>query len=125
MKIKFENKRLITEGFEVTLSKNIKNVLYKNGVYVVLFDIPSGSYETENIVGLNNRGNIIWTVENAENVFPIAGKSEQSHQYVSLRIYEGIAQQDESVFIAIPFWGPRYLVDYTTGKIVQKLAANR
>lgn len=113
------NKTLETNDFTVDFEYNIQDVIYWDGIYIVLLSIPNEVNEVDNIYGVNSRGKVIWKIENPTKAFKL-NKNEQGYDYMALSIYVHMNVSAEGVFTANTFFGMRYIFDYKTGKLLKQ-----
>mgnify|MGYP001324420116 CR=1 FL=1 len=88
----------------------INKAEYINKVYLVLLEIPKGSNEVDNLYAVNERGKILWRVQNVKDAFNIP----QNTPYVSMNII------DSKIVKVTSFFGLRYSVEILSGKLIDK-----
>lgn len=113
------NKTLKANNFIVEFKHNIQDVIFWDGIYIVLLSIPNEVNEVDNIYGVNSDGEVIWEIENPTKAFKL-NKKEQGYNYMALSIYVHMNVSAEGVFTANTYFGMRYIFDYKTGKILKK-----
>ena len=112
-------KRLIINNFEVNFDYNIENVVYWDGVYVVLLHIPNESKEVDNIYGVDCNGDIIWRIENPIQAFNV-DENVTWYDHLALSIYVGLNLTPAGDFSATTFFGIKYTFDHKSGKLLEK-----
>lgn len=113
------NKTLKADDFTVHFEHNIQEVIFWEGIYIVLLSIPNEVNEVDNIYGVNSSGEVIWKIENPTKAFKL-NKNEQGYDYMALSIYVHMNMSTEGVFIANTFFGMRNIFDYKTGKLLKQ-----
>jgi hypothetical protein len=109
-KIRFEANKLITSSFEVEFEYNIDKIEYIDRIILVLLEIPKGSKEVDNLYGVDEIGNILWRVQSIKEAFGIP----QNTPYVALKVVNADTVQVTS------FYGMRFSVDISNGKLIDK-----
>ncbi len=110
---------LITTNFKIDFEHNISNVIYWDDIYVVLLFIPNNVNETDNIYGINSKGEIVWRIQNPIKAFKI-DKNEQGYNYLSSSVYVHMHLDSDGIFTATTFFAMKYMFDYKTGKLLKK-----
>ncbi len=113
------NKTLKTDDFTANFEHNIQDVIFWDGIYVILLSIPNEVNEVDNIYGVNLCGEVIWRIENPIKAFKLS-KDEQGYDYLASSIYVHLHMSAEGVFTANTFSGMRYIFDYKTGKLLKQ-----
>jgi hypothetical protein len=102
MKYEIIDNTLRTRSFNVNFGYKITDVAYWDGVYVVLLSIPNKVDEVDNIYGVDEKGNIIWRIENPIKAFKI-DKKEQGYNYFASSVYVSV-HLNEGIFIGTTFF---------------------
>jgi len=110
---------LKTNSFAINFAHNIADVKYWDGVYVVLLAIPNEINETDNIYGIDSKGEVIWRIENPIKAFKV-DKNEQGYNYLASSVYVHMHLSSSGVFTANTFFAMKYTFDYKTGKLLKK-----
>lgn len=96
---------------KVKTKYSVKKIIkYENFNYVLL-KIPRvdlGYDELNNVFCYDTQGNIVWQIDNN---MPSCVKSKEQIPYIDLEIIDGL-------LYATDFWGRRFLVERTTGKLL-------
>lgn len=108
--VRFEANKVITSRFEIEFDYKINKVEYVNKIILVLLEIPKGSKEVDNLYGVDEMGNILWRVQSIKEAFGIP----QNTPYVALKIVNSDIVQVTS------FFGMRFSVDISNGKLIDK-----
>lgn len=108
------NNALIVNGQNVLFDNQIRKVIeYKNN-FLVLLDIPIKSNEINNLYCINESGNVIWRVEDLNDIIPTKNK----------RPYEGM-QISKDTLVAYDCFSRNFEIDITSGKFIKMLSTGR
>jgi hypothetical protein len=108
-------------GFAVDFKYQIADTKYWDGIYIVMLEIPNEINETDNIYGVDSKGNVIWRIENPIKAFNVA-KNEQGYNYLAASTYVHMHLGLNGDFTATTFFAIKYTFDYKTGKLLGKKA---
>ncbi|MEW6516613.1 MAG: hypothetical protein AB1439_06920 [candidate division FCPU426 bacterium] len=105
--------QIVVKGKEMLFKKNkvkfkyeIKKVIKKGNVYIVLLRKPIGIHDNENVFGVNEHGETIWQIEKTVHIY-------KDSPYMDL--YEA------KKHVWVGNWdGDAYRIDVKTGKILER-----
>ena len=117
---RIENKKLLSKDFKVDFDYNIKDIQYIDNIYIILLDIPNNVDEIDNVYGVNEKGEIIWRIENPEKTFPVNKTGKPEYDNIALSVYVSINFNPDMLLTATTFFATKYVVDYKTGKLLKK-----
>lgn len=96
------------DGTRVRFRHPIKDVVHAEGVIVVLLDVPPGSIDNRNVIGVSEDGERLWEID------PISDDPTADQAYVNL--YE----KGGGVWVGNPI-GAECRLDPATGNLTEKL----
>lgn len=94
------------DGTRVRFRHTIEEVVHVEGVIVVLLDVPTGTIDNRNVIGVSEDGQRLWEID------PISDDSTADQAYVTL--YE----KDGGVWVGNPI-GAECKLDLETGSFVE------
>ncbi|ELY94600.1 hypothetical protein C483_02675 [Natrialba hulunbeirensis JCM 10989] len=105
--INHDNKKLTIDGETVTVRHPVAEVLQLDAVYIVLLDVPNGTIDNRNVIGLSEAGEKLWEID------PVSDDPTADQAYVNM--YE----QDGTVWVVNPI-GAECSLDIETGSLIDK-----
>jgi len=96
---------------KVKTKYSVKKIIKFENFSYVLLKIPRVDLEYDelnNVFCYDAQGNLVWQIDNS---MPSCVKSKEQIPYIDLEIIDGL-------LYATDFWGRRFLVERTTGKLL-------
>jgi hypothetical protein len=72
--------------------------------------VPEGSKEVDNLFGVDSKGNVLWRVQSVKDAFCL----QQNTPYISMEIL------DKQIVQVTSFFGMRFFVEISSGKLIDK-----
>ncbi|OEF99295.1 hypothetical protein BHF71_09230 [Vulcanibacillus modesticaldus] len=109
-RIKISGNELITNSFRKVFEYLIKDYIVIQGFCIVLLQIPKDSKKVDNVYGVSLLGDITWRIQSVQDAFNIT----QNTPYISIDL------NSEGNLTVTNFFGMRYVVNHTNGKLLKK-----
>ncbi len=105
--VRYDGRTLTIEDTTVSLRHPVKEATRVNDVVVVLLDVPTGTIDNRNVIGVSENGARLWEIE------PISDDPTADQPYVDL------SKENGGIWVVNPI-GARCRVDVATGTLVEK-----
>lgn len=106
-KIDVDGDTLTVKDGKVVFRHPVEKAIESDGIIVVLLNVPTGSIDNRNVIGISEDGDRLWEIE------PISNDPSADQAYVNL--YE----EDGDVWVFNPI-GARCRIDIHSGDLIEK-----